>query len=121
MAETPQKYKKRIGKVNSLALLGFAVLIDGLQGILTFFLVGVFLNSVIGVLASIVYFIWFKLIDVDFLAMRRMAAMGTAIIVEFIPAINAWPAWTISIGIIIASVNADYLKSKGKKGVFGLS
>ncbi len=66
-----------------------ALLVDGLQGLLTLLLIGVVINPFISVMAGIMFWLWFRHLGVK----MGIGAAATAI-AEFIPVMGSFPVWT---------------------------
>ncbi len=106
MAEEPKKpFKLSPSPMTAVLMIAFAICIDALQ-----FFVGLALTAVLGVglvvawmlslLAFVVLWIWFKLADNNtqnhFILMRVLAYYG-ALVVEFIPGLDFFPAITFGV------------------------
>lgn len=118
----PSEKKQTIGTFTAMALVGVAILFDGLQIIATFLhilpipLVATALATLIpfyiSIVAQMIFFMWFALLGVNANAGNRVfskrffIAMGT-FIAEFVPLINALPVITVSVISLIAVSRAE--------------
>lgn len=80
----------RIGTGKAVFLIGFALIIDGIQALLTLLLIGVVLNVFFDIIAVTV----FSLVLQGPVLKRRTIGMILAAIGEFVPLVNALPLWT---------------------------
>lgn len=101
--------KNRINNFHWWALLLLAIIVDFLQ---FFFVlvpfVGFVLASIFGILARIVFWIWFKVLRVGFAdKMSRFAVNAAVTVAEVLPFIAALPAWTLGTLAIMSSVRKE--------------
>ncbi len=78
-----------IGSGTGFMMIAVALIIDGLEAVLSFFLIGLLVNSFIDLIAALIFGIWFSHHGVR----SGLGIAGTAA-VEFIPGLNALPVWT---------------------------
>ncbi len=89
-----------------------AILIDVLQGIITFIpIAGQIINSLITPCAGFMFWLWFKLHGIPFNKKRTSWLMG-GFIIELIPLLNVLPTWTLAVGRMIASTKIQEIISK---------
>jgi len=102
-------FKNRINGFHKWALLLCAASMDFLQIFLTFIpFVGPFLASAFGILGRLVFWVWFRVLGVGFAdKTNRLVINISMTVVEFLPLLNALPAWTIGTLAIIAQVKAE--------------
>ncbi len=109
----------RVGNGAAGAMLALALVIDGLQFILTLSVVGSIVASVIAAISAFCFWLWFALLGVKYLGQngsRKMFIALAASVAELVPFINALPATTIGVlGIIIDSRIEDARTAAGKK------
>lgn len=101
----------KIGVVEGALMIGVALLVDAAQALATLLLIGVVLNTVIGIIAWLIFFVWFKMKGVSFgfptrggkggLVRNPLMLIAGAGAVEFIPFINNLPAWALAVGIAV--------------------
>lgn len=80
-------------------MIATAVTIDILQGFLALMIIGLVLNTIIGIFAWIIFFVWSKILGVNFLdrgGQKAIVYFGGGVL-EFIPLLNILPAWTLTI------------------------
>jgi len=82
----------KISIVEAILAILFTLLIDALQIVLTFFFVGVFLGIVLDVIYIFIIGTWLFL--ANHIGKKSAYAFGVALIVEIIPVIQVFPAWT---------------------------
>jgi hypothetical protein len=109
--ETPQK-KPRIGLLTAAALILVALIFDGgqfLVGLIPF--LDVVLLPVVGVTASIVFWIWFMLIDPSLLsgakAFKSQLALAGMSIATIIPFLDMLPEITAGVVTVILITRAE--------------
>lgn len=106
----------KIGNASAVAMLSVAVLVDGLQALLTLTVVGSVLAVFITFTAAFGFWLWFTLHGVKYTgngAGKKVLIGLGSVVAELIPFINAIPATTAGVlGIIIA----ERAKEKGSGG-----
>lgn len=128
-AEPP---KLRINPVVAVFMLLLALAVDGAQILLDFILIGVVVNSIIDIYTWLIFYVWFKALGISFgvakgtkfgqgslvggnsesLLKNPLVVIAVALVVEFIPVVNALPAWTAAIAITIVIEHVDYIIQK---------
>ncbi len=83
-------------------MIGSALLFDGLQALLT----PIFLGWAVGIFAFLTFWLWFKLHGISFMRPKRLATMGSATLIEIIPFVSAFPAWTFAVAYLALSAKA---------------
>jgi len=98
--------KERIKTWMGACMIIVALCIDGIQILLTILLIGIFMGPVISAVASLGFWIWFKLLGVSFTKNpKNLAGMGgTAIIKIFL---SFLPAFTAGIAAIVFLTRAE--------------
>lgn len=94
----------RISTVVAGLMIGVALLIDGLQFLLTLTVIGSVVAMVLSAFAWITFVLWFALQGVSYFdrgAAVRGLILISSIIVELIPLINALPATTLGVAALI--------------------
>lgn len=90
---------KRTLKNSTIALMvSVALFIDGLQ---IFFEGTIVLPSLIDIFAFLTFYVWFKIHGMQFLTPKRMTYMTGGFILELIPVLNALPALTLTVILLI--------------------
>ena len=115
-----QKKKHKISVITGGLMIGVAIFYDLLQ-------VGVNLLHGIPILGNIAallggflvtiwawltFYLWFKLNGVGFLNPKRAFALNGGFLIELIPVVNALPAWTLAVSLLIATTRAEELLEK---------
>ncbi len=95
-----------IGNGTAVALIVTALLTDGLQAILTFLIVGIFLNPFIDVVAGFIFYVIMSHHG-KALVSRRAVSMVVTALGEIVPIVNALPLWT---GFAIYTVVSDRIR-----------
>jgi hypothetical protein len=88
--------KKPITKWTFAGWLTIAILMDLVQIILDFLAVGVIANTILTIFGYIVFLPWFWLHGIRFQG-KTAKTLGLGTLLEFIPVINALPAWSFMI------------------------
>lgn len=110
--------KRRIGNVTAGLLIVSALLVDGLQGILTVSVFFLPLSVMVTFLATTAFGLWFLLLGVKYVGKdgKNLLIAFAAVITELAPVINALPATTVGvIGIIVRTRIEDARENLGKK------
>ena len=108
---TPEK-KNRIGLITALALVLVALLFDGAQflvGLIPF--IDIVLLPVVGITASIIFWLWFLLIDPSLMsgvkAFKNQLAMAGMTIATVIPFLDMLPEITAGVVAVIIISRAE--------------
>lgn len=110
--------EKRISSFTAGFMITVAVFFDGIQFLLNLIpLIGTASAEVLGIIAWLIFYIWFKMKGVSFSDTKKSAALLLGGIVELMPVLSALPAWTLSTVLIIALTRAEDMVAI-KKGVF---
>lgn len=76
-------------------MMGFiAVIIDGVQALLNFLLIGVIINPFINIVAAMMYGIWFSHHNMSVMSTKTAMPFFATILGEFVPLINTLPMWS---------------------------
>lgn len=75
-------------------MIAVALVIDGIQLILDLLIIGLLIAPFINAATALIFGIWFSHYGVRFLSGRRAWASWSAMLVEFVPGLNAIPTWT---------------------------
>jgi len=79
-------------------MMAVAGLFDGIQFLLALIpFIGIFLSSVVTVVAALVFGIWFSHNDMSIMDPKRALRFLGTMLGEFIPGVNAIPIWTSSV------------------------
>lgn len=96
-------------------LVLLAAFIDIVQFILVAAAIGAILDSIIAICATMLFWILFKILNVDFVASpKRLASFALGSLGEMLPIINILPLWTVSTVITIVIT-----RSEDKGGIIG--
>lgn len=100
---------RRINGFHTWALMGVAVFTDFLQALFTFIpLVGPLFATVFGIIARIVFWVWFRLLGVGFADKSNRFIVNVSITtIEFVPMVNFIPSWSIGTMMIIKQVRKE--------------
>lgn len=109
---------KRVGNVTAGLLVGAALLVDGLQFLLTLTVVGSVVASVVTPIVAFCFWLAFAMMRVKYTGKggRKLMIAFASVIAELVPFVNALPATTLGvIGIIVESRIEDGRTNAGKK------
>ncbi|MDO8510421.1 MAG: hypothetical protein Q7S15_02245 [bacterium] len=102
--------KADISDITAAFMVGTALVYDGVQFLLTFIpVLGWLISSIIGLWAWMHFFTWFKIRGVSFGSSKRTLTMGGSLVAEVLPILNALPAWTFAVVMILISVKGERL------------
>ncbi len=119
--------KKRMTKWTFIGMLIVAIIMDIIQIILEFFAIGVVGDTILTIIGWVIFFPWLHMHGIRFTGkIAKIAGLGS--LLEFIPIVNALPAWTFMIIRVYASTKTppiaavvtdpkQALKNKAKSAV----
>ena len=113
--------QEKIGPVTIFSLVAIAILVDLIQFLLTLTVLGAVFSWFLTPLVWIVFFIWFQLLGVQYITNKGGGKLFTslsAIVVELVPFINALPATTTGVAILIYQHNKEVRKKEKKNAPF---
>jgi len=97
--------KQKIGNVTAGLMIATALLVDGVQALLTFSVLLLPLSVLITFMSATMFFLWFALSGVKYTDKgggKKLLLMLASTIAELVPVINALPATTAGvIGVIV--------------------
>lgn len=103
-----QKNKEKISKMMGGAMVATALIIDGFQALLNFFIIGAFVNPVIAFVSTSLFTIWFWMLGVSFVNKpKNIAAMGIQTIIGVLPIINTLPELSLAVLSIVIMTRAE--------------
>lgn len=109
-----QEYK--ISNVQIGLLVGTAVLIDGIQALLTLTVIGSVFAVFLSVFAALSFFLWFALLGINYFgkgaAIKMLASLGT-LVAELIPIISGLPAITAGVVTLIVQSRIEDMQKGG--------
>lgn len=112
--------ERKIGNGAAVAIIGIALIIDGIQALLTLTVVGSIVATFVTFIAGFGFFLWFTLLGVKYLGKEggKKALIGLAsLIAELVPFVNALPATTAGVlGIILTERAKELKQEKGSLG-----
>ena len=94
----------RISTVSAGLMIGVAVLIDGIQFLLTLTVIGSLVSMLLSVFVWVAFLLWFALQGVSYFdkgAATRGFILIFSVIVELVPMINALPATTLGVVALV--------------------
>lgn len=103
-----------------MAIIGIALIVDGIQALLTLTVVGSIVATFVTFIAGFGFFLWFTLLGVKYLGKEggKKALIGLAsLIAELVPFVNALPATTAGVLGIILTERARELKQARAGGI----
>ena len=104
---------RKIGNVTAGLMVACALLVDGLQFLLTLTVVGSVVASILTPIIAFMFWLWFALMGVQYLGRgggKKALIALTAGIAELVPFINALPVTTVGVVGIIATERAEEKK-----------
>ncbi|HEY4515453.1 MAG TPA: hypothetical protein VJJ22_04870 [Candidatus Paceibacterota bacterium] len=112
--------KSKINNSSANFMVGFALFIDIIQLILTFFAIGLVIAPILTGTAMFIFWLWFSLKGVSFFGKRQMVTEIISFIIEYIPALGALPILTIMIILVIGFIRLEETsKGESKEGGSG--
>ena len=118
--DSPQPVKHRISGMMAMFLVAAALIFD-LAGAATNLIpiAGVLLSIVVTIFAATTFFLWFALLNVNYFkgrnAAKRAVTMAATTLAEIIPFMNALPAFTLGIAVMIALTRREDARAARKK------
>jgi hypothetical protein len=111
-----EKKKERIPVWMAAALITVAASIDIFEAILGILIVGEFINPVISICADVGFWIWFKMLGVEFTKdPKNLTAMATQALIGLIPGLDILPELTLGVvAIVIFTRIVDKSNALGK-------
>ena len=100
-------HHKRISNTIAVFMSTAALLFDGVQAVLEWFLIGFAVNWMINILVWLTFFVWFKFNGVSFMGLKRAAIFNGGFFLEFIPLVAELPLWTATIIMMIIMVKLE--------------
>ncbi|NQV87935.1 MAG: hypothetical protein HQ402_00060 [Parcubacteria group bacterium] len=116
--------KSKISNTKAVFMIVVAVLFD-LAGVVFNLLhfipavgnvAAIILTALLDILAWLTFFVWFKMNGVSFANPKRALSLNGGFILKLIPILNALPAWTLAVVLIIGSMKAEALIAKQVPG-----
>ena len=100
----PTNTSPQISSIWAFIMVGVALCFDAIVFFINFIpFLGQIISIIIGFIAYMTFFLWFKLKGVDMMKPKRVATMGVGFFISLIPILNMLPEITISVIITIAS------------------
>jgi hypothetical protein len=88
--------RQRIKWWMATCLISVALLIDAIQALLTFMVIGAVLSPIISVGAAFLFWLWYQILGVSYIKNpKRLTTFGVQSLIEIIPAIDIFPALTL--------------------------
>lgn len=120
--EDKEKNKPKVSKKDFILMLVVAIFFDvTLAGIQLIPFAGSVAASVFSVIPFMSFFIWYKILDIDFVNPKKAFTFFGCSFIEFIPGLNAFPAWTLSIIIMYILQKKDVILAKAAGVVGGVA
>ena len=116
-----EKIKKgQISKKDFILMLSVAIFFDIIFGLIQIIPgVGSVAASVFNVIPLMLFFIWYRLLGVDFANPKKSISFFGASIIEIIPGVNILPAWTAEITYMYILQKKDVILAKAAGAVGG--
>ncbi len=112
--------QQRIGNVTAGAIIAIALIIDGLQFLLTLTVVGSIIAAAMTFLAGFGFWLWFSILGVKYMGKegnKKLLISLTAFITELIPIVDALPATTLGVVLIIIQTRIEDARANAGKKV----
>ena len=101
---SPTNTAPQISSIWAFIMVGVALCFDAIVFFINLIpILGQIISPIIGFIAYMTFFLWFKLKGVDMMKFKRIATMGTGFLISIIPILNMLPEITISVVITIMS------------------
>ena len=111
--------QQRIGNVTAGAIIAIALIIDGVQFLLTLTVVGSIIAAAMTFLAGFGFWLWFSILGVKYIGKdgsKKLLIGITSFITELVPIVDALPATTLGVVLIIIQTRIeDARENAGKK------
>lgn len=106
--------KYRVDGLQAIFLISASLAIDIIQALLNLFIVGVFLNRIVGPFVWLFFLTWFYFLGIKFTkgGGKNMGISIISMIIEMIPYVDLLPGWTVATVLLIS---ASRREDKGKK------
>ncbi len=94
-------------------MISTALFFDAFQAVIQLIPgLGQILASLVGIYALLTFWLWFRLHGIKFSTPKRAGTMGGGFLIELIPLLNALPAWTLAVALIIADLRVKEAADK---------
>lgn len=120
--------ERTAGKINPIEgsfMVGFALIVDGAQLLLDFFIIGFAINWIISAVIWIVFLFWLNLKGVSMMDARGARMLFTsmgALGLEILPVTNWLPVWTaFAIGLLVMEYGKKFLPAQSGSTLSGKS
>ena len=108
-------HKHKISNVSAVLMISVALFFDIIIALINLIPVaGQIISMVIGAVAYAIFFLWFAMKGVRLMTPKKIAAMGTGLLISIIPIINVLPAVTASVILTIIFDRKEILPLAGK-------
>lgn len=95
--------EQEIKKVTAAFMIMVALIFDAIQALINLIpIIGQVLSFFVSVFSFLTFYVWFKMNNVSFSNSKRALKFGGGMILEAIPVLNALPALTLSVFMIIS-------------------
>ena len=99
--------KKRLSEATKALMVAVAIFFDGLQLLIQIIpVVGQILSILISIFASLTFYLWFKINNINFVNPKRAGYLAGGFLIELTPLLNILPAWTLAVVLLIRNSNA---------------
>ncbi|PCI28840.1 hypothetical protein COB52_03145 [Candidatus Kaiserbacteria bacterium] len=100
--------RNRINGFHAWAIISVSVMVDVIQLIFTLLIFTLLLSTVFAIITAIVFWVWFKVLDVGFMdTSSGFFKNYFKIVFEMIPILNIFPIFTIMTVFIISKVRKE--------------
>lgn len=108
-----EKEKSQISETTIFLMIFSALCLDGLQALIGWIpLFGNILAGLLSIFIFLTFFLWFKIHGITMLTPKRLTALAGGGIIEMVPFINIFPAWT---GVVIYLIGTTKVRELAKK------
>lgn len=112
-----EKEKKQISDTSAFLMIFAAICFDGIQALVGWIPVfGNILAGLLSVFVFLTFFLWFRMHGITMITPKRLTAMIGGGVIELIPFINIFPAWTSVVVYLIGTTKVRELASKKLQG-----
>ena len=105
--EIATEKKPRISGATSFFMILSAGFMDGLQILLEWLVIGLFINWFIDICVWFLFLLWFKSKGVNLMNFKKGLIFNGLAFLEIIPVVGELPLWILDISVIVAMVKTE--------------
>ncbi|MEI6843280.1 MAG: hypothetical protein WCK48_02125 [bacterium] len=118
--EEKEEKKDEISFVQTVFMVTVAIIFDVVQALIELIpILGQIISIFIDIAAFFTFYLWFKMNGMNFSDPKKAGIMGGGFLIELIPILNALPAWTLAVVLLIGTTKAKELVAQNIPGGAG--